>query len=122
MFPYMPFFMNLFPFFFQNSLCRFCFVVFFFKILWIVTMFPHMVFVLLQCFPTCFFPKIIFVEFFFNIEFVENSALIFPTCFFSIFFHFCFLLFIPKLFSFFFNFLSFFCRIVFVDFIFLIWS
>jgi len=57
---------------------------------------------LLQCFPICFFfatvfPhmyffKIIFVEFFFNIELVENLALTFPTCF---FFH-LFLLFFPQ--------------------------
>ena len=70
-----------------------------------------MIFVLLQYFPTCFFFKIIFVDFFFNIELVENLALTFPTCF---FFHF-----FPKLsFSFFFIFLCFFSIIVFVDFIF----
>jgi len=46
----------------------------------------HMVFVLLQCFPTCFFFKTIFVYFFFNIELIENLALTFPTCFFFHFF------------------------------------
>jgi len=40
-------------------------------------MFPHMIFVLLQCFSTCFFFKIIFVEFFFNIVLIENLALTF---------------------------------------------
>ena len=130
---------------------EFCFVVFFFKTPWIITMFPNMVFVLLQCFPTCLFFKIIFVEFFFNIELVENLALTFPTCFFSklslliffnidlvenlaltfptcfffYFFSFYFAFAFPKLSSSFFIFFFIFCvflRIVFVDFIFLIWS
>jgi hypothetical protein len=34
-------------------------------------MFPHMVFVLLQCFPTCLFSKLSLSNFFFNIELVE---------------------------------------------------
>ena len=78
-------------FFFQNSLCRFCFVVFFFKTLWIVIIFLHIVFVLLQCFLTCFFLNNL-CRIFFNIELVENSVLIFPTCFFPIFllFFYCF--------------------------------
>ena len=75
--------MNFFLFFFQNDLCQFCFVIVFFKTLWIVTIFIHMVFVLLQCFPICFFLKIIFVEFFFNIELVENYNCRFPHMFFS---------------------------------------
>ena len=68
------------------------------------------------CFATLF-PHIFFFQnylcwFFFNIELVENLALTFLTCF---SFHF-----FPKLsFSFF---CVFFSRIVFVDFIFLIWS
>jgi len=86
---------------FQNGLCQFCFIVFFFKTLWIVTMFSHKVFVLLQCFPTCFFQNYP-CQCFFNIELVENSALTFPTCF---FFHF-------------FNFFSFFSKIVFFFFFF----
>ena len=44
-----------------------------------------MIFVLLQCFPTCFFLKLS-LSIFFNIELVENSALTFPTCFFFFFF------------------------------------
>jgi len=68
---------------------EFCFVDFFFKTLWIVTMFPHMVFVLLQCFLTCFFFNYL-CWFFFNIKLVENLALTFPTCFFFSFFHFVF--------------------------------
>jgi len=62
---------------------------------------------LLQCFPTWFlfcynvFPHIFFQNylrrFFFNIELVENSALTFPACFFSICFHFSFAFFLPKL-------------------------
>ena len=99
---------------FQNGLCQFCFIVFFFKTLWIVTMFSHKVFVLLQCFATCFFFNYL-CRFFFNIELVENSDLTFPACF---FFH-LFLLFFQKLSSFF---CVFFFRIFFVDFIFLIWS
>jgi len=90
----------LWIFFFQNYLCRFCFVVFFFKTLWIVTMFPHIIFVLLQCFPTCFFPKLSLSNCFFNIELVKNLALTFPTCFFFHFFHF-FCFFFSKLSSFF---------------------
>jgi hypothetical protein len=66
-----------------------------------------------------YFFKIIFVEFFFNIELVENLALTFPTCF---FFHLFLLFFSPKLSSSFFHFFVFFFRIVFVDFISLIWS
>ena len=108
------FFMNIFLFFFQNGLCQFCFVVFFFKILWIVTMFPHMVFVLLQCFSTCFFLKLS-MSIFFNIELVENYNCRFPHMF---FFHFFF----KNCLLFFFIFLCFFFRIIFVDFIFLIWS
>jgi hypothetical protein len=85
---------------------------------------------LLQCFPTWFLfsksisPHVFFqnylCRFFFNIELVENLVLTFPTCF---FFHlFCFFFF-PKLSSsFFVFFLCFSFRIVFVDFIFLIWS
>ena len=90
------FFMNFFlRFFFQNGLCRFFFILswlrivlrsFFFKTLWIVIMFPHMVFVLLQCFPICFFFKLSLSYYFFNIDLVENLALTFSTCFFSIFF------------------------------------
>ena len=74
-----------------------------------------------KVFPHMFFFKIIFVDFFFNIELVENLVLTFPTCF---FFHlFCF--FFPTLYYSFFVFFFFLCfsfRIVFVDFIFLIWS
>ena len=104
------FFMNFFLlFFFQNGLCQFYFVVFFLKILWIVTMFPHMVFVLLQCFSTCFFLNYL-CRFFFNIELVENYNCRFSHMFF-------FSLFFPK-FSFFFIFFVFFFRIIFVDFIF----
>jgi hypothetical protein len=87
------FFYEFFSSFFLNGLCRFCFIVFFFKTLWIVTMFPHMVFVLLQCFPTCFFPKLSLSNLFFNIELLKNSALIFPHVvfhFFSFFFAFYF--------------------------------
>jgi hypothetical protein len=126
MFSYMVFFMNFF--FFRNGLCRFDFIFFilswlrillcrfFFKTLWIVTVFPHMIFVLLQCFHTCFFKKKLYLSnFFFNIELVENLALTFPACFSFHFFSFCFCFFFPKLSLFFF-------RIVFVDFIFLIWS
>jgi phosphotransferase system glucose/maltose/N-acetylglucosamine-specific IIC component len=65
-------------FFFQNILCRF----YFFhielvetllrsfsktKYCWLLQYFPHIVFVLLQCFPACFFFKTIFVEFIFSI-------------------------------------------------------
>jgi len=78
MFPYMVFFLSFMNFFFQNDLCRFYFFHIelienfascFFKktTLWIAKMFPYMVFVLLQCLHTCFFFKIIFVEFFFLI-------------------------------------------------------
>jgi hypothetical protein len=50
------------------------------------------------------------LNFFFNIELVENSALTSPTCFFPIFFH----LFFPKLSSSsFFNFFVFFFQIFF---------
>jgi len=85
---------------------------------------------LLQCFPTWFlfcysvFPHVFFQNYlywiFFNIELVENSALTFPTCFFFIFlfaffFQNCLLLLLFSIFCVFF-------RIVFVDFIFLIWS
>jgi hypothetical protein len=111
MFPYTVcfFFYEFFSLFFQNSLCRFCFVVFFIKTLWIVTMFLHMVFVLIQCFPTLFFQNYL-CRFFFNIELVGNSTLTFPACFFSFF--------LPKLSSsFFFHFsVFFFFKIVFVDF------
>ena len=66
-------------------------------------MFPHIIFVLLQCFPTYCFSKLSLLIFF-NIELVENLALTFPTCFFfSIF-----LIFFPKLSSFFFFHFSFF--------------
>ena len=86
------FFMNFFSFFFQCGLCRFYFVVFFFKTLWIVKI-PHMVFVLLQCFLTCFFSKLSLSNIFFNIELVENSTLTFPACFcFFFFFQNCLLL------------------------------
>jgi len=68
--------------------------------------------VLLQCFPTCFFLKLS-LSMFFNIMLVENLALTFPTCFFFLFSpQNCLIL----------LFLCFFFRIVFVDFIFLIWS
>jgi len=75
---------------------------FFFKTLWIVTIFPHM-----------FFFKIIFIEFFFNIELVKNSASTFPACFFSIFFHFVLLLFFQNclLVVLFFHFLCFFSKL-----------
>jgi len=49
-------------------------------------MFSHMIF-FATIFPHVFFSKIIFVEFYFNIELIENSALTFPTCFFPIFSH-----------------------------------
>jgi len=70
------------------SPCDFCFA----------TVFLHMF----------FFPKLSLSNSFFNIELVENSALTFPTCFFSISFHlFCF--FFPKIVFFcFFNFCVFF--------------
>jgi hypothetical protein len=93
---------------------EFYFVVFLKKTLWITTIFPHMIFVLLQCLPKYFFQNYI-CWFFFNIELVENLALTFPTCFFPFFFVFFF-----KIVFFFFHFLCFFFRIVFVDFIFLI--
>jgi hypothetical protein len=67
-------------------------------------MFHHIIFVLLQCFSHVFFFKIIFVEFFFNIELVENLALIFLTCFFFLFFFYYFAFFSPKLSSFLFLF------------------
>jgi hypothetical protein len=54
---------------------------------------------------------------FFNIELVGNLALTFPTCFFFSFFWFFF-----QNCLFFFSFFVFFSRIVFVDFIFLIWN
>jgi len=44
-------------------------------------------FCLATVFPHVFF-LIIFVDFFFNIEQVENLTLTFPTCFFPIFFYF----------------------------------
>jgi hypothetical protein len=110
--------MNFFFFFsFQSGLCRFyffsywagwkfCFVVFFFKTLWILTMFPHIIFVLLQCFPTYCFLKLS-LSIFFNIELVENLALTFPTCFFFPFFWFFF----QNCLLFFFHFLFFFSEL-----------
>jgi len=68
---------------------EFCFVVFKKKTLWIATMFPYMVFVLLQYFPTCFFSKL-FLLIFFYIELVKNLVLTSPTCFISHFFSFSF--------------------------------
>jgi hypothetical protein len=54
-------------FFYYWTDWEFSFIVFFFETLTIATVFPHMVFVLLQCFPHVFFSKIIFVEFIFLI-------------------------------------------------------
>ena len=114
------FFYQFFSFFFPNSLCRFFFVIFSLKHCGLLQCFLIW-FLFAIVFPHMFFSKIIFIKFFFNIELVENSALTFPTCFFSIF-SICFaFFFLPKLSSsFFFNFLCFFFIIVFVDFIFLI--
>jgi hypothetical protein len=82
------------------------FLLFFFKMVFVISLcsfFSLKHCELLQCFPTwflfcysvshMFFFKIIFVEFFFNIELVENSTLTFPTCFFLFFFQNCHLLF-----------------------------
>jgi len=78
-FPVWFFFIYFFVFF-QNYLCWFYFfhielieilALLFFKTLWIATVFPHMIFALLQCFPTYFFNwfffKIVFIEFIFFI-------------------------------------------------------
>jgi len=83
MFPYMPFFMNLFfkisKWYLPILLCSF----FLKNIVNCYNVFPHGFFSIV--FLHMFVFKIIFVEFFFNIELVENSALTFSTCFFSIF-------------------------------------
>jgi hypothetical protein len=92
---------------------------FFFKTLWIVIVFPPWFLFCYNVSPHVFFLNYL-CRFFFNIELVENSALTFPTCF---FFHFFFLLFFQNcLLLSFFSFFCFFFKIVFVDFIFLIWS
>jgi hypothetical protein len=102
-------FLWIFFFFFSKWSLSICFIIFKKKTLWIVTMFPHM-----------FFFKIIFVEFYFNIKLVENSALILPACFVFHFFSFSFAFFLQKLSSsFFFSFFCvFFFKIVFIDFFF----
>ena len=71
-------------------------------------------------FPHMFFFKIIFVEFYFNIKLVENSAVMLPACFVFHFFSFSFAFFLQKLSSsFFFSFFCvFFFKIVFIDFFF----
>jgi hypothetical protein len=125
---------SLYGFFF------FIFMNFFFKIIFVDFIFFHIELVenfvsfkkkhcgLLQYFPTWFlfcysvsshvFFKLSLLNFFYNIELVKNLALTFPTYFIFHLFSFFFLLFFPKLSSFFIIFF----RIVFVDFIFLILS
>ena len=86
MFLYMVFFFyQFFSFFFPNSLCRFFFVIFSLKHCGLLQCFLIW-FLFAIVFPHMFFSKIIFIEFFFNIELVENSALTFPICFFFVFF------------------------------------
>ena len=60
-------------------------------------------------YPHVFFSKLSLLNFFFNIELVENLALTFPTCFFSLF-KFFFLLFFSKI-VFFFHFFMFFSEL-----------
>ena len=80
------FFLWIFFFiFFQNGLCRFCFVVFFKKnIVNCYNVSPHsfcfaIVFHHMFCFQNYF------CQFVFNIKLVKNSALTFSTCFFHFF-------------------------------------
>ena len=107
------FFMNCF-FFLKMVFVDFASQFFSLKYCGLLQYFPILFLFCYSVSPHVFF-LIIFVDFFFNIELVENSDLTFPACF---FFH-LFLLFFQKLSSFF---CVFFFRIFFVDFIFLIWS
>jgi hypothetical protein len=93
------FFMTFFLFFFQNDLCQFCFVIVFFKTLWIVTIFIHMVLFCYSVFPYVFFSKLSLSNFFLILSWLRITIVDFPTCFF------------PKIFSSFFLFFfqNFFC-------------
>jgi len=116
------FFYDFFSFFFKIVFVDLIFFIlnwlkilhgrFFFKTLWIVTIFPHIVFVLLQFSSHVFFQNYLY-WFFFNIELIENLALTFSTCFFFFFFQNC------LFFSFFYVFFS---ELFLLILFFLIWS
>ena len=119
MFPYMIFFYEFFSFFFQNGLCRFCFVGFFLKsTVDCYNVFPHS-FCFVTVFPHMFFFKIIFVELFLILSWLIITIVDFPICFF--FYFFCF--FSKIVFFFFFPFFYVFCSELFLLILFfLIWS
>jgi len=108
--------MVLFKFFFSYwASWGFSFVVFFYKknIVDCYSISPTWFLFCYNISPNVFVSKFSLLNFFFNIELVDNLALAFPTCFFLYFFCFCFLFFFPKIVFFFMFFSELFLSILF---------